>query len=201
MKITLHCPHCRAKLKAKNDRIGRKVPCPKCGESFVIPERPPKVAERLPKDVEGAPSDFADLDRSAAEPEHLNRIDAPKSGGLEAEAGVRDNMSVDPLASTRRPAKSKPNKDLKEQSSRRLPIAAITGCVGIAAGLFSIALWFFTDADGPEVAQESPPPAVVAAPSDIGADELPAAGGPIQNDVIGLVGQRIDAAKMRVEVG
>lgn len=34
--ITLECPHCNANLKVKNSNVlGKRVPCPKCGERFV----------------------------------------------------------------------------------------------------------------------------------------------------------------------
>ena len=35
--IEVHCPECQATLKLKNrDAAGRKVPCPKCKQPFVI---------------------------------------------------------------------------------------------------------------------------------------------------------------------
>ena len=35
--IEVHCPECQATLKLKNrDAEGRKVPCPKCKQPFVI---------------------------------------------------------------------------------------------------------------------------------------------------------------------
>jgi DNA-directed RNA polymerase subunit RPC12/RpoP len=37
--IVFYCPHCKAGLRAKEEVATRRVACPKCGESIVVPDK------------------------------------------------------------------------------------------------------------------------------------------------------------------
>ena len=72
--IEVHCPECQATLKLKNrDAVGRKVPCPKCKQPFVI-ELPADDELEVIDDFDefdefddfGEADDFGDLDEAAA---------------------------------------------------------------------------------------------------------------------------------------
>ncbi len=46
-QFAISCPHCAATLKLKNNKfVGKKVPCPKCKQPFVV-EQPPEDEERV----------------------------------------------------------------------------------------------------------------------------------------------------------
>ena len=86
--IEVHCPECQATLKLKNrDAVGRKVPCPKCSQPFVI-ELPQEEELEVLEDFsefdefdefdEG--EDFGDLDE-AASPAAKSPPVAKKSSG------------------------------------------------------------------------------------------------------------------------
>ncbi|MEE3286388.1 MAG: hypothetical protein VX311_17540, partial [Planctomycetota bacterium] len=72
--IEVHCPECQATLKLKNrDAVGRKVPCPKCKQPFVI-ELPADDELEVIDDFDdfddfdefGEADDFGDLDEATA---------------------------------------------------------------------------------------------------------------------------------------
>ncbi|MFN0052971.1 MAG: DUF1559 domain-containing protein [Planctomycetales bacterium] len=70
--ISVECPNCQARLKLKNrNAVGKKVPCPKCQQSFVV-EAPPEEEDHLAflnvDASEGAGEPIDDDDESSATP-------------------------------------------------------------------------------------------------------------------------------------
>jgi len=63
MAIRFFCSHCRQLLKAREDKIGRRVPCPKCKKPVTVPkESDPEVEHaRQQKESEGQIDPFAEL--------------------------------------------------------------------------------------------------------------------------------------------
>src|SRR4051794_5263888 len=41
MSISIQCPTCEKKLKAKDELAGKRIKCPNCGEGVVIPSADP----------------------------------------------------------------------------------------------------------------------------------------------------------------
>jgi len=83
--IEVHCPECQATLKLKNrDAVGRRVPCPKCKQPFVIELPEEDEFEALDDfsefDEFGEGDDFGDLDEAAA-PAAQAKPAAKKSSG------------------------------------------------------------------------------------------------------------------------
>jgi len=81
------CPHCQATLKLKSTSIaGKTVPCPKCGQSFVVaiaakPKATPSAPQK-PSDPD-AEFSFADLDlrdsgTPVAAPAPVHKVKKPK---------------------------------------------------------------------------------------------------------------------------
>ena len=65
--ISIQCPHCQATLKLKNRKaVGKKVPCPKCKQPFVV--KPLPEAE----DEDDFLGDVDSFDEDYGEPEQGN---------------------------------------------------------------------------------------------------------------------------------
>lgn len=50
MTIAVTCPGCDVKLKAKEEMLGRRVKCPKCGHAIDIEDETPLTLEPLPEE-------------------------------------------------------------------------------------------------------------------------------------------------------
>jgi hypothetical protein len=49
MSISIQCPQCEKKLKAKDESAGKRVKCPACGESIPVPAGQPVAAGKPPR--------------------------------------------------------------------------------------------------------------------------------------------------------
>ncbi len=81
--IEVHCPECQATLKLKNrDAAGRKVPCPKCKQPFVItiPDEDEVLDDFDDFDEFDEGDDFGDLDEAPAS-SAKSQAAAPKKSG------------------------------------------------------------------------------------------------------------------------
>jgi len=54
MEIIFNCPHCQQELSVDGEGAGSEIPCPTCGETITIPEKPAKEAPS-PANGEDAP--------------------------------------------------------------------------------------------------------------------------------------------------
>jgi predicted Zn finger-like uncharacterized protein len=45
LTIEFHCPHCNKALRTSDDKAGRLVKCPHCGETTTVPQGPPDTAD------------------------------------------------------------------------------------------------------------------------------------------------------------
>jgi DNA-directed RNA polymerase subunit RPC12/RpoP len=56
LTIEFHCPHCDKALRTSDDKAGRLVKCPHCGETSTVPQGPPDTADSFLQDeyLEGA---------------------------------------------------------------------------------------------------------------------------------------------------
>jgi hypothetical protein len=63
MSIRFFCSNCRQLLKAREDKIGRRMPCPKCKKPVTVPERSDPEVERArrQRESEGQVDPFAEL--------------------------------------------------------------------------------------------------------------------------------------------
>jgi hypothetical protein len=85
MPIRFRCPNCNAKLKAADNAVGRKIPCPICETKVTVPE-PIYEAEALPEpepEVLGAGDVFEDPE----DPYGLAEEPSPVAGPLPARTG------------------------------------------------------------------------------------------------------------------
>jgi uncharacterized protein (TIGR03067 family)/prepilin-type processing-associated H-X9-DG protein len=85
--IEVHCPECQATLKLKNtDAVGRRVPCPKCSQPFVIELPADDGLEVLDEfeDLDGfdefGDDDFGEMEQASA-PAAPPKFGAKKSSG------------------------------------------------------------------------------------------------------------------------
>jgi Zn-finger nucleic acid-binding protein len=46
MSISLMCPHCEARLRAKDEMAGKIGLCPECGKQVAVPEAKAEQAEQ-----------------------------------------------------------------------------------------------------------------------------------------------------------
>lgn len=88
--MRVECPHCSARYKVREDRIGTTFHCLKCGEEVTAtaPPQPAEIAEPFPELVT-APEDTnrpADVDASAAAPPKRSFLKIV--GGLAASLGL-----------------------------------------------------------------------------------------------------------------
>lgn len=88
--MRVECPHCSARYKVREDRIGTTFYCLKCGEEVTAtaPPQPAEIAEPFPELV-AAPEDTnrpADVDASAAAPPKRSFLKIV--GGLAASLGL-----------------------------------------------------------------------------------------------------------------
>jgi hypothetical protein len=74
--VVVKCPHCHSELKIKNSALlGKKAPCPRCGEKFILEEAAPNEDEF---DF-GAGDDYGDDDYGAAGSGGDDDYDSPPS--------------------------------------------------------------------------------------------------------------------------
>ncbi len=62
MSVTVHCPHCQARMKAPDTAVGHNVKCPSCQNSFLIQGG----AAAAPPPAPAGQAAFADLDAPSA---------------------------------------------------------------------------------------------------------------------------------------
>lgn len=111
--LAVSCPHCGAGLKLKNNNfVGKKVPCPKCKQPFLV-EEPPEDEFLSQDDDFGAMDDMAD--------EEEEEFEAPRSKGK----SKGDSKS----------AKGKGKGKKKSKSGGFAPIAMIGGGAVLGLGL------------------------------------------------------------------
>ena len=152
--IEVHCPECQATLKLKNtDAVGRRVPCPKCSQPFVIELPADDGLEVLDDfgdfddfDEFDEAEDFGDIDEASAKPKPVAK---KKSSGKKVWIIVGSVLGV--------------------------------GILGVGGYFGALAMGWLGGGDA-MVAQrpnvEDPPPAVAAVevakppPVEIGPDEL-----------------------------
>jgi S1-C subfamily serine protease len=185
MQISIQCPHCSAKLNAKDKLLGRELPCPKCGQVFVVREREPIAAtspveeppdesldELFPKVAADSSEGFADGDLGNEEFGDLGLGDLGASD-LGTPLGGLGNAYAAPVASKPQ-ATPAPSDDVPELSNRGLVVVAIAGAgflVLLLCGVLGVGLWMFSGSDDPEVAQNFATPAQVV---QVKADTEPA---------------------------
>ena len=152
--MSIQCPHCSARLKANDNLIGRELPCPKCGTTFVV--RGLDSANEDSASVElGIPSkdDLAPLDDLALSYGGLGDIDIdnPEANdpfAADAFAGTTDSAELssdDPFAAsqfsppTQQPSPRPTKKPLDDAPTRSKPPMVIIGAV-VGGGLFLVML-------------------------------------------------------------
>jgi hypothetical protein len=140
--IAVQCPSCQATLKLKNEAaLGKRVPCPKCGEPFVL-KRPAKPKPKSPPPKKPEPEEslvdftedideYEDYEASAPAPRQAPRGLPPVTNRREAPAMA--------AAASDAPAVPKKRKKKRSESSGP-PIPAgfigmiVCGAIGGAVG-------------------------------------------------------------------
>jgi hypothetical protein len=68
LTIEFHCPHCNKALRTSDDKAGRLVKCPHCGDTTTVPKGPPHTADSFLRDEQLEGATFEPISRPAPTP-------------------------------------------------------------------------------------------------------------------------------------
>jgi len=132
MPISVTCPACGQRLKAKDTLAGRTVPCPKCGGKLQIPRAPEEEAQYLlqepepepPPPAAPEPEDHSDDDEQITTRSRRKLpVDSPPDA--EDSDSDEDEETPRPASHRRKGAASLPPLSAR---SRRCGCGTFTGC-------------------------------------------------------------------------
>ncbi len=132
----VECESCGAVLRLKEEYVGRRIKCPKCGTAFVVPELEPEWDEEDPL--------FSIASQSATPPRESPAVTVPGQslGNVEMATSTPSYLQP-PAAPMASPAFAAKTQDLADQRAAKEQRSGAMRQIGLGAVIMSVAaIWF-----------------------------------------------------------
>ncbi len=84
MPVTTRCPNCRLKYQVREESLGARATCKKCGQSFTVEITADATLAPQPGSAASAPPERLDL--TGSRPEQQNELSQPVQPAADARA-------------------------------------------------------------------------------------------------------------------